>query len=1190
MKTINKNIFREISKSKGRFMSILLICAIGVGFFSGVKATGNDMKISADNFYDKQQLFDLRVMSTFGLTEDDAAAIAEIDGVTGVFTSKYSDMALLHHDKEYMTRVYSWNDNAVNKIVLREGRLPQNETECLISGNKLKSVFEVGDTISLEDRAGADEFPLKYSEYTIVGTFDTPMYISMTQKGSTTIGDGALDAFMYVTESNFTQDIYTEIYVTSENLKAMQSYSDEYTQLCDEISDRLEELGTARSEIRYDEVVGEALQEIEDGEEELIKAKADGEKELAEAKSEIDDAEKKIIDGEKELSEAKAELDDGAKQLEEAEQQLKTAADEIEKGKSELIDAKTELNNAEAEIIKGKAELDKGKKELEEAKAQLDENKAKLSLVQTEIDEKAAELLSGREQLDAAKAQLAQSEEEYNAGVAQYEQGMYQLEQGKMQLENAIAVYGEYNPEVIQLKAELAAMEEMLNQTKLQLDGAKAQLDLGAEELAANEALLTDGEAQLGAAKAEIEAAWKLYNDGEAEYLEGQKKFEQAQLAFLEGYEDYLSGMNEYSAGLDKIEQAQIQYDEGAAEISEKRAEYEDGVKQYEAAVQEIEDAKLKLSDGKKEYEDGLAEFNREIADAQKELDDAREKIKDAGQAKWYVFRRDDNPGYAEYSSNADRIDKIAAIFPVFFLLVAGLVCLTTMSRMVEENRTQVGTLKALGYSNGRIMLHYMAYALIAAVIGSVFGALGGMVIFPNVIMYAYSIMYIIEEVYCEFSLFNIMLSAGSMLAAIAVTVFFSCNKVLSETPASLMRPKAPKAGKRVLLERIGFIWNRMGFFAKVSGRNLFRYKRRMLMTVIGIAGCTALMVTGFGLKNSVSDIIDLQYGEIYQYSGYIAVEDDMSAEKQQALYDSLLEYESQTVYTPALIKQYSVSSEKSNVQAYVTAAENSAVLEGMIDLHERTTGKKLSISDGAIITEKLAKLLSVREGDTIQIMINDREKRDVTVSGITEHYASHYVYLTEELYSAVFGYAPDYNIVYFTNGMSNDDATAEEFSTMMMSCDGVLSVILNSASSNAFSDMLGMIDLVIIVLIISAGALAFVVLYNLTNVNITERIREIATLKVLGFYDSEVAAYVFRENIILSVLGGLAGLLLGVFLCGFVVQTAEIDEVMFGRTIHATSFVFSFVITIAFSLAVNLIMTATLKKISMVESLKSIE
>ena len=626
------------------------------------------------------------------------------------------------------------------------------------------------------------------------------------------------------------------------------------------------------------------------------------------------------------------------------------------------------------------------------------------------------------------------------------------------------------------------------------------------------------------------------------------------------------------------------------ATLAEKRLEYEDGVKQYEDAVAELEDAKLQLADGIKEYEDGVETFNTEIADAEADIAEAKQKIEDAGEAEWYIFTRDDNPGYSEFESNSERIDSIAAIFPVFFLLVAGLVCLTTMSRMVEENRTQVGTLKALGYTNGAIMRHYMVYALSAALTGSIIGAFGGMVLFPWVIMVAYSMMYVITDFCFVFSPVNIIISAGLMVAAISLTVFFSCKRVLSETPASLMRPRAPKAGKRVLLERIGFIWNRLGFFAKVSGRNLFRYKRRMFMTVVGIAGCTALMLTGFGLKDAISDIVSLQFGDIYSYSGFIALSDDMSDEDEQHIVDELLDYETDTAYTNVFLKQYTTSFEDNNVQCYITVPEDYVMLEEMIAMHERVSGEELTLANGAICTENLAKLLGAEKGDTITIHISDSKSSTIEITGITEQYSSQYLYMTEEMYAEAFGELPTYNMLHFSNGMSEDEVVAAEFSERMMKCDGVMSVILNSDTSVAFSEMLSILDLVIVVLIVSAGALAFVVLYNLTNVNITERIREIATLKVLGFYDREVSSYVFRENIILSLMGSGAGLLLGIALCQFVVQTAEIDEVMFGREIHPFSYIWAFLITVAFSLLVNLIMTTVLKKISMVESLKSVE
>lgn len=1202
MKAFNKNIIREITKTKSRFLSIFTICAIGVGFFSGVRATGGDMKVSADNYYDSHSLFDLRVLSTFGLTDDDAAEIAKIDGVDGVFTSKYTDLAMHKNENEYLTRVYSWNNNEINKVDLREGRFPEAENECIVSFNKLRSGLSVGDRVTMSDLTNADEFPLVHTEYTIVGTFDTPMFISLTQRGSTTIGDGSIDAFMYITKSNFTQDFYTEIYITSEELRGMQSYSAEYEKLRDEISDKLEALGEQRSVVRYDEVLGEALEKISNGEEELEQAKIDGEKELADAKAELDDAAQKISDGEKELEDAKIEIEDGEKKLSDGEKELADAKKKLDDGRKALLENKIKINDAEQVLIDSKKELDDAEAELTKAEAQLESSRKQLDEGQAEIDKNRAEIENGRAQLEQGRAELAAGREqyeaglaEYNAGLAMYEQKLAELTAAEEQLKQAELLYGADNPMIIQQKAEIEAGKAALEQSKQTLDSSKLILDTTEQQLAAGEAELSANEEKLKSGTLELEQAQKQLDDGEEQYAKGLADYQEGKAAFEDGQRLYIDGMNEYLDGLQKyndaaaeLEKGQNEYDEGAAALAESRADLEQGKADYESGAAELEDAKQKYADGVKEYEDGVETYNREIADAEQKLADAREKIADAGKAKWYVFLRDDNIGYAEYESNAERIDKISTIFPIFFLLVAALVCLTTMSRMVEEQRTAIGTLKALGYTNGNIMRHYMTYALTAAAAGGIIGAAIGMILFPTVIIFACSMMYNIVDITYLYNPDNIILSVLSMVLAIALTVFFSCKKALAETPAALMRPKAPKAGKRVLIERIDFIWNNLSFFAKVSGRNLFRYKRRMFMTVVGIAGCTALSLTGFGLKDSITDIVDLQYNSIYNYSGYIAVDNEITESERGEIYNALLEYNPDTQYTSALIKQYTVSNNGANVNCFVTAVEDTEIYENMVDLHERVSRKELTMSDGVIATEKLAKLLDVKAGDEITLQISDGVNKTVKLAGITEHYASHYLYMSESAYKEIFGKLPVYNMIYFTNGIG--ESGNDSFSEAMLSHDGVLSVMMKSGSESSFRDMVKILDLVIVVLIASAGALAFVVLYNLSNVNITERIREIATLKVLGFYDGEVSSYVFRENIILSLMGGAVGLLLGVSLCQFVIQTAEIDEVMFGRNIHPLSFVYSFVITVIFSLVVNLIMTGVLKKISMVESLKSVE
>ena len=1106
MKAVNKNTLREINKTKSRFLSILLICAIGVGFFSGVRATCDIMKTSADDYFDEHNLFDLRVLSTFGLTENDAAAIAEIDGVDGVYTSKYTDLAMFCGEDEYLTRVYSKTPDEINTVDIFEGRAPEADNECIVSYNFLHKGIEPGAVVTLVDKTNASEFPLTRKEYNVVGIYSTPMYISQTQRGSTNIGDGALDAFMIVPEGHFTQDVFTEIYIKSDKLQIEASYSDEYKKLRDEISDKLETLGLSRSVIRYDEVIGDAQREIEDGERDLAQAKIDGQKELDDAKRELEDAAQQIADGEAELADAKKEIEDGEKALADGEKELADALAEIEDGRAQLAETEAELAEAKQQLDDYKATIDEGEKGLADGKAVLDETKA---------------------QLDAAEAQ--------------YEQGMAQL----LQLQ---AVLGDSDPQVI-------ALSQTLSTAKAQLDAGLLQYNAGLAEYEKNLA-------EFSAGKAEYEAALAAYNEGYALYLDG----------------------------VQKIEDGEREYEDGVRLLEEKRIEFEDGVRAYEDGLAEIEDAKKKYQDGLLEYEDGVHTFNTEIADAEKELADAREKIADAGNAKWYVFTREDNVGYAEYEDNAERINKIANIFPIFFLLVAGLVCLTTMSRMVEEQRTQIGTLKALGYSNGAVMRHYMIYAVSGAAVGGTIGAIGGCFLFPSVIVYAYSMMYEITKIHYLFTPENMIVSIGSMILAIALTVYFSCRKALQETPASLMRPKAPKAGKRVLIEKIPFIWNHMNFFAKVSGRNIFRYKRRMFMTVVGIAGCTALSLTGLGLKNSISDIVDLQYGQLYMYSGYLAYDENAKPSELQSIYDTLLEYNPDTKYTRALIKQYNTGFLGNSVQCYVTCVEDAELFEQFVTLRERVSEDKLSLGNGAVITEKAAKLLGAEVGDSINITVSDGVTKGVRIAGITEQYTSHYLYMSGEVYKEVFGSAPKYNIVYFDNGISRDEATQNAFSEQVIANENVLALMMNASSLESVKETLQMMDLVTAVLIVSAAALAFVVLYNLTNVNITERIREIATLKVLGFYDMEVSNYIFRENIILSLMGGAVGLFLGYALCMFVITTAEIDEVMFGRSIHFPSYIWAFLITVAFSLIVNVIMTGVLKKISMVESLKSVE
>ena len=940
----------------------------------------------------------------------------------------------------------------------------------------------------------------------------------------------------------------------------MQSYSDEYEELRDEISARLEELGEERSVIRYNEVLGEAQEKIADGEKELEKAKIEGQKDLDDAKKQLEDAKQQIEDGEKELAEAKKEMDEGNPKLKDAEKKLADARKELDDAKKQLEDSKKTLEEAGEELDKAKKQIDDGEKQLSAGKKELDKAKKQIDDGKEQLEEKKKEFEQAGPLLEQAKASIPLLEQK--------------VSEAQQALDNA------------QTQDEITEAATNLAIAQATLDGTKKAIE-------ENEKLLAEGKAQIEAAEKTLETAEKQYESGLAVYEKSASEFNDGLREYRDGLEKYLDGLAQYSEGYEKYAAGEVEYYEGYTEYSVNKSKLDLGYDQYEEGRKALDDAKKEYEQGLIDYEDGKQEYETEIADAEKELADAREKIEDAGNAQWYVFTRDDNQGYSEYNSNAERIDRIASIFPLFFLLVAGLVCLTTMSRMVEEQRTQIGTLKALGYSRGAIMRHYMTYAVTAALIGGVIGAVGGCFLFPGVIVSAYAMMYKVSEIHFMFTASNLILSIGSMTLAIALMVYFSCGKALKETPASLMRPKAPKAGKRIFLEKIAFIWNKMNFFAKVSARNLIRYKRRMFMTIVGIAGCTALSLTGFGLKNSIMDVADLQYRDIYRYSGYLAYKDDIKLSELNSIYKSLTDYEPDTEFTRALIKQYDLEFSGNSVQGYITAVEDSKLFESFIDMRERKSGEKINMSEisgGTVITEKCAKLLDAKVGDEITVKISDGVNRKLKIAAITEQYAGHYIYISESDYSAVFGQAPKYNMIYFSNGISLDEDVQAKFTEHMLENKNVAAVMMNAASLNSIHDTMKTMDLVVLVLIVSAAALAFVVLYNLTNVNITERIREIATLKVLGFYDGEVSSYVFRESIILSLIGAVVGLGLGFALCMFVITTAELDEVMFGRSIHGLSYLWAFLVTAAFSMIVNLIMTRVLKKVSMVESLKSVE
>lgn len=1168
---LQKNTFIEIFKTKSRFLSIFSIVAIGIAFFAGIKNTAPDMKNSADVYFSDSNLAHYRLISTLGFTEEDVAALNSLEGVN-VYPGYFTDVLVKNGEQDEIVRVMSLSDygrnNGVNRLELAEGRFPEKPDECLADSGGLVTERHAGDKIVM---LSGDENDItdtvKITEYTVVGTFTSPAYIDMSARGNTTVGNGSISSIVYIPEENFDVEVYTELYLTCDSLSALKAYSDEYDRENERLTAVLESIGENREIERYDEILSEANEEIEKAEKELDDAKAEAEKELSDAKKELDDALKEIEDGEKELADAKARLDEA---------------------KQTLNDSRTELDNSWTLYNSG---VDEFNERINKARVQLNEQRRQL-------DESYGEYQTSLEEYNERVRQLRAGEEAYKNGLEEYDKGLsyYTLldgyHKGFMDVFDLAQGFGEDLPgieyrdyinipntggiTVIVPEYILEAVNEFTASLPSQAEtiAALANLEQTKEELEATNLQLIAANSELNAAGEQLNTAGAAFEQGYAELAEAERTLENERTNGQRTLNDNKLQLNnaetEYQNGIDEYRQGEIDYADGVVEIQEGRDKYNDGLK---------------------DYEKGKAEAEAEIADGERKIRDAKRDLQDLENPTWYVFDRDDNPGYAEYGQNAERINNIASVFPVFFILVAALVCLTTMTRMVEEQRSQIGTLKALGYTNGQIVYKYMFYALSATVLGALFGAAAGQKLFPFVIMKAYGMMYTMSELLIPTDWLLTLLCIIASALAVSLTVYFSCKTELSEQPAQLMRPKAPRAGKKILLDRLP-AWKKVGFNGKVTARNLFRYKRRMLMTVVGIAGCTALTLVGFALEDSISDIINNQYNELVLYDGFFAYDAVDEGDTKQIL--NVAE-KNNCMTVKYLQKKLNVSSDSRTADAYLVVPEDKERFLELYIFRDRQTGQPFEFyGDRVLIDEKLSMLLDVGAGSDVDIYYDGEERHPVNISACVENYPNHYVYMTKEMYTELFGEEPEYNIMAFKErdgGVTlSEKSEQERFASELLATNAVLSVNYKNDLIKTMSTMLNALNSVVGVLIISAGALAFVVLYNLININITERIREIATLKVMGFYDREVDNYIFRETLILTFMGIAVGLFGGTFLSQFIIRTAEIDLVMFGREISVMSYVFSALITVVFSIIVILYMHGHLKKVDMIEALKSVE
>lgn len=1160
-KALRKEFYMEVRKTLNRFLSIQLITALGVAFFSGIRATQPDMELSADTYYDEGRLMDISVQGVLGVTEEDVRSIAAIEGVGEVMPYYSMDMFGTVEKEQFNLQIMSVPDT-MNLLTVTEGRMPEAENECVVDNQLLEDgSFQIGDTVTLRSATDLDtEDILSVTEFTVVGAVKSPYYLSL-ERGTTSIGNGTLNGFLVIPESSFSLDYYTQICVRVAGAAELGCFGDEYENLVDTVVDRIEAIADERCEIRYAEIQEEGRQEIADAEAEI----ADAEAELADAAQELEDGRAELEEAKQELEDGRAELADGEAELAENEQDYLDARQQTSDGWEQADRGRRDIINAERQLESGWEQYEAGKKEIEEGYAALEPYEEQYA----QLESSEAQLQAGIEQVQAGLGQVQAGAEEIQGAIAQINsqievieslpeeqrEGLEELQQKKAELELQLAglqtQQGELETQLSELQTQLTACQEGMAQLGPVIEETRAQLEAGEQELAASKEQLDAAQAQLDAANGQIGEAVEQLSDAEKELADAEQ-----------------------------------QLSDGRAELEDARQEIADGEK-------EIADAEAELADGEAEYADAKAEADEEIADARQQIADAEEELADMEMPEWYVLDRDYIASYVDYGQNAERIGAIGRVFPVIFFLVAALVCLTTMTRMVEEERTQIGTLKALGYGRGSIAAKYILYALISSLLGSLIGLVAGQKFLPMVIMVAYQILYP-DLTYTLTPLsfqYSVMATAAAVLCTTGAA-WAACYKELYSVPAELMRPAAPKAGKRVFLERITFLWKRLNFSQKSSVRNLVRYKKRFFMTVFGIGGCTALLMMGFGLKDSVSYLGEGQFEKIFIYDASINFDVEAEEEAQAEFFDMAASDERITDSMEMLETAVDVEKDggrNGQKSAYLIVPSNEEELDSYILLQDRKSGEGYELDgSGIIISEKLATLLDVSVGDTVLLSEDDKHVEAV-VEHITENYFMHYIYMSKELYEELYGKAPEWNML-FVNTTQTDEAFEEQVQAEYMDLDAVQSVTFISGTAETVYDMLDTMNVVIAVLVISAGMLAFIVLYNLNNINISERKRELATLKVLGFFDGEVSAYVNRENIMLTVIGTAVGLLMGVALHRYVMTTVETDTLMFGRVIRVHSYIYSILLTFAFSIIVNGMQYFKLRKIDMVESLKSVE
>ena len=1204
----NKDVWRSIWKGKKRFFSIVVITALGVGMLTGLKASCVDLRYAADAFFDRQNLFDICVVSTLGLTDGDVEALAKLDGVETAEGAYSETVHTRVGEQSRSVSIKTLSGSGLNEPYLVEGLMPETPQEIAVTEKFMRDTgSELGDVIAIEEDARAegekglaagdididisteeDTQNFRFTEYTITAVVVDAMDINNTQGAVAFRSSAAEDYTFFVRPEAVDSNVYTAVYLTLAGGQRMFGYSREYQERVAEIVTVIEDqIKVQREEARDAEVADEAHKKLADAEREANEKFAEAENELNGAQTELADGWASLDQGERALVEKKKEAESG----------FAEAREEIADGSAALAGGSAQLDAAEREITEGEWQLYQGKQTLMDRET---ETYAQLEAGRMELTESRMQAQTAREQLETqvggasgmfGELWPAQAWEAYvlavrqaympfvEAQTAETDQAAAAVQGATAEAQNAflqvfsqmVAVangaidqqIGMLDPTAADYNEQLSALEAQKQHISA-LAGQMPPLALGLGRLLAAEEVLTaklvEMDGQEAAVKEQFAAAWREIADNEAKLVYGKKQLEdgRAQLAYNEA-----------------------KLAEGEAEL---KAREQDVERQLAAGNAKLAAGKQELLDGEQELAQGRAEYEKKREDAEREFADARREIEDLDKTRWYVQDRSSLSGCANVKSDAASIEAIGTVFPIVFFIVAILISLTTITRMVEEDRGLIGTYKALGFTDGEIRKKYLLYAFSASLLGGILGDIGGFVILPKMMFVIFDRMYLLPEYTLRFhgvsGMGGILLFLGGIVGATAI----ACKAELLQSPAILMRPKAPRSGSRVFLERVRPVWSRMSFLNKVTARNLFRYKKRLFMTVAGIMGCMALLLFGFAVKDSVTDLMPRQYEKVYQYD-LLAVS---TAENNEKLLSYVAEDEEISDFLNVQIENVKLinsAGREEKVQMIVVPDE--ASLDSYIKLYA-LNGRAVELSGGGIyMTQNAANVMSFEKNDTVALQNMDLERREASVRELVKNYLGNNVYLTQSAYEEMFGaFAPNGILAHLDETCDDSGAYAKSLAQR----DGVISSVSTANLRAEFSSAFALIHMVVYIVIVMAAGLAFAVLFTLSATNISERNRELATIKVLGFFDREVHLYVNKETMILTGIGILLGIPLGFLFAQSLVYVLNMPSIYLAVSLHGSSYVIAAALSLGFALTVNLITNRVLDGIDPVEALKSIE